>query len=54
MKCVHHECDVVWCPAEKENHHHSYDDPESFLLFQALGAAPQLPQDAGVAEDQDS
>ncbi len=38
-KCVYHERDVVWCPAEKENHHHGHDDPESFLLLEALGAA---------------
>lgn len=52
-KCVHHERDVVWRPAEKENHDHGHDDPESFLLLEALGAAPQPQQDAGVAEDQD-
>lgn len=54
MKCVHHEGDVVWRPAEKENHHHGHDDPESFLLLEALGAAPQPTQDARVTEDQDN
>lgn len=53
MKCVHHECDVVWRPAEKENGHYCHDDPEGFLLLEALGAVPQPAQDAGVAEDQD-
>ena len=53
IKCVHHEGDVVRRPAEKENRHHGYDDPESLLLLEALGAAAQPPQDGGVAEDQD-
>lgn len=54
LKRVHHKCDIVWCPADKENHHHSHDYPDSFLLLKALGSALQPPQDAGVAEDQNS
>lgn len=53
VECIHHECDVVWRPAEEENQHHGHDHPERFLLLEALGAAPQPLQDAGVAEDQD-
>ena len=51
LKCVHHERDVVGRPADKENHHHGHDDLEGLLLLDALGAATQPPQDAGVAED---
>lgn len=54
IKCVYHECDVVWRPAEKENHHDSHDDPESLLLLEALVATLEAPQDAGIAEDHDS
>lgn len=49
-----HERDVVGRPADEKHHHHDHDDPERSLLLQAVAAAPQPPQDAGVAEDQDS
>lgn len=52
MKCVHQKCDVVWRPAEEENHHHSHNYSDSFLLLKALGSALQPLQDAGVAENQ--
>jgi len=47
--CVHYKCDIVRRPAEKENHHQAYNDFESSLLLDTLGATTQPPQDAGVA-----
>lgn len=53
LKRVHHEGDVVRRPAEEKHCDYSDDHPDRPLLLEALGAALQPTQDAGVAEDHD-
>lgn len=50
---VHNECDVVWHPKEKEDHHHEQDDCDNSLLLGAFRFALQRYQHTGAADDQD-
>lgn len=51
VKRVHHERDIVRCPAEEEHQNHGHDHPDGFLLLEALQATLQPVQNARVAED---